>query len=284
MALIFPCGPQWAFNTNNLATTPSSQPGTFLTAGGNNTDGQVQTLLPALAHDVEFLRIYYGGFTANSADGSTLLDILFDPAGGTNWNSLIDDLLVGYSGGVSSSGSSPAGPCHYYDFPVWIPAGASVGGRARNATGGTMTGFVALFARGGNANPASWWCGQRVKSWGVNPSTSHGTPVMPGASPAWGAWTDVGAPIDTPCGALQFGVQGVMRGDLTYVTTDHWQVGVSAQPYATVLKQFTGSEAGWTLPPGLMWANLAAGTQLQARGMASNGAPVAFDVAVYTVH
>lgn len=286
MALIVPSGPNWAHHTNNLASTPGLPLGTSVTAGANNIDGSVVTLLPALAHDVEYLRIGYAGFTASNVDCSTLLDILVDPAGGTNWTACIDDLLAGYSPALGTVGAA-TGPSYWYDFPIWIPAGASVGARARTAHNATITGSVFLFVRGGNANPASWWCGQRVQTIGVNASQSHGTGVTPGASPNWSAWTDIGAPIDMACGAVQFAVQGPQgQGGGAYTNTDYWQYGAGGTIIGVpIVKVHTSQEMSWATPSGPMWVSLPAGTQFQARAMADmRSTPTSVDVAVYAVH
>src|SRR5215207_4816840 len=91
--------PSFAYCTGSWDTAnPAVAPGTTVTPSATaNTDGTAQTLIPALSHDCEFLVISAGGYTAAAALASTALDILVDPAGGTSWSVLIDDLLVGYS-------------------------------------------------------------------------------------------------------------------------------------------------------------------------------------------
>lgn len=285
MALIVPSGPQWAYNTSNLAATPTHLLGTSVTAGASNADGATVTLLPALTHDVEYLRIGFNGFIYMNADCSALLDILIDPAGGTNWSSLIDDLLVGFTAACATSGA-PSGPCNWYDFPLWIPAGASIGARARTAAASSVTGNVAVFARGGNGNPASWWCGQQVRALGVDAAASHGTFITPGTAPSWSAWTNVGSALDLACGAVQFWVQGPGAAAGAYSNKDHWQIGVGGTAIGpAIAKLHTSGEASWSTPTGPIWADLPAGTQLQARGMTDAFVtPVAIDAGIYTVH
>jgi hypothetical protein len=177
MGLILPGSPGWAHCTSNISGTPSTTPGTAVTASATaNTDGTSVSLLTALSHDVEYLIIGVHGFGASTNNTSALLDILVDPAGGTSWLStpIINDLLVGYTGAIGVSGVTIAPVTRWYHFPLWIKSGASIGARVRCATG-SQAGRVIVHAFGGNASPSSWWCGQFVTEIAINAGTSKGT-------------------------------------------------------------------------------------------------------------
>jgi hypothetical protein len=210
--------PSWGYCSTNYASTPSGAlSGVNVTAGANNAEGTAVSQIAALTHDVEYLVVGLNSWSATGGNGSVLVDILVDPAGGSSWSELISDLLGGQA---LSAGASLPYP-YWYHFPIWIPAGTSIGVQARTAHTSGVNGRPAIIAYGGNANPSSWWCGQRVEAIGVSPSTSQGTNHTPGASSAYSSWTDFGGPLSAKCGALQFGVQGT-NADVTQATGSYW--------------------------------------------------------------
>lgn len=284
MSLILPGGPQWAHCTDNLASTPSfAAPCTAITAGGSNTKGSATQLLSAITHDVEYIRIGIAKFYQDASDSSALLDILTDPAGGANYNVLIPDLLAGCTSGGAGSGASPVAFNYWYEFPIWIPAGSTVAARAQTALSSPGTSYVLVQAFGGNAHPASWWCGQRVTAIGINASTSRGVTHTPGNG-SWSSWADLGSALDADCGALQFAIQG--QGSSSFgQAAYHWQFGVSGQPISqTILFCTTSNEARGQVPTGPIFHNFPAGTQFQQRAFRPSGTTYDHDAAVYAVH
>src|SRR5690242_7803782 len=91
--------PSWGHCTTNLTGTPSGSGavGTSVIAGANNADTTQASLLANITHDVEYLVIGIRNYLISGGNGSCLLDILIDPAGGSSWAAapLINDLLVG---------------------------------------------------------------------------------------------------------------------------------------------------------------------------------------------
>jgi hypothetical protein len=283
MALILPSGPSWTYSTNNLGATPSTSTfGVNVTSGTGNSDGTAVTLLSALTHDVELIEIFTGEFSTSGDDSATLMDILYDPAGGSSWQTLISDLIVGYS---TSQASLTRLDVVGFAFPLWIPAGASIGAQARSASSSSQTGGVMVFAKGGNKNPASWWAGQGVESIGINAASSQGTLITPDSSGAFSSWTDLGAPTVTTYrgGAIQFGVQGV--GNATNTRAFYVQFGIGSNQIGVDFRISVGStESGTSLKPGLMFHDIPAGAQLQARGTAHTTNTDQLGVAAYVVY
>ena len=286
MGLIKPNGPDWAYCSHNLASTPSeTTPGLAnVTAGLSNADGSAVTIMSALAHDVEYLRLLIACSLTSGAVNDILMDLLIDPAGGTSWSVLIPSIMC-CKGDLAVGGGSP-GSFSGYDFPVWIPAGASLGAQARCAET-TLTAPVikpVLFAYGGNANPASWWCGQRVTAIGINASASTGQAHTPGSSGSFSTWTNLGSTLDTACGALQWGVNG--EGDGTFSTgRNQWEFGVASNRIGAPVLQFTTtSEAATWTPTGPIFKRLVAGTQLQVRATSAASPAQPIGVAAYAVH
>ncbi|MEJ2117695.1 MAG: hypothetical protein P8Y36_07255, partial [Alphaproteobacteria bacterium] len=254
----------------------------------NNSKGSTVTVLPALSHDVEFLRIGVFRFAANGVNSSTLLDIMIDRAGGASWETdpLIPNLTAGSLGGCYIEYTQyPAGITCWYNFPIWIPAGASLGVRGQTAhTSDITTGRVIIQAAGGNRNPASWWCGQRVTAIGIDTSYSIGELIPTAAAPSWGAWTNVGSALASDAYAVQMMMQGEGDSSLSN-STIYTQIGVSNTQIGPNLVRATNTyESGAVIMPGPIFCALPAGTQLQARASRVSGSNDDVDVVIYAVH
>lgn len=212
-----PAFARWSDNLRFASPDGFVGVGSAVIPGLSNADGSAATLLPALAHDCEYLVLAISGFQLSGTDGSALLDILVDPAGGTSWTEKISDLLCGYTGAIDYDASAiPSIPLMYH-FPLWLPAGASIGALARASNGSAFANAprVVAFAAGGNKNPASWWCGQKVETVGtMSPSTSRGqthTPVNTNAT--------VSGAVDNGSGLIRLTVTttGMTTGDVVAV-------------------------------------------------------------------
>jgi hypothetical protein len=283
MGLIIPKGPSWKYYESNISGTPGTvSPGTAVAAGTDDADGSVVTLIAELDRDVEYIRLSISDFILfGGIDCSTLLDILYDPAGGTSWQSLIDDLIAG---ALAYNASSVILPTRSYDFPIWIPAGSSIGARARCAHTATVTGRVVIQVFGGNESPASWWCGQSVTAVGVDPDDSGGTAHTAGNSGSFSDWADLGTAIARDVGALQYAVGN--EGDTSATAASYrFEFGVSSVRIGPEIMAFMNSTADSVCQwgQGVTFVSLPAGTQLQVRGTSSTTA-VPVDVAAYAVH
>lgn len=270
-------------NVDNLTGTPSSTGvfGTNFTANSNNADGTAVSVLSALAFDVHYLVIALGGINVAGADSQCLLDILVDPAGGTSWTSLIDDLVCGMTPLVTTT----SGPECIYHFPIFIRAGSSVGVRARTAHNANITtGRVVMWAYGNPSRPDMWWCGQKVESLGINAASSKGTNVTPGNSGSYGSWTTIGTST-ARYGAVQFQMNGT---DGTAAALGYYfQVGVGSTQLPgspTTGRVLTTSEVGAITGPGvIIWCDVPASTIWQIRSVCSGTAEV-WNGAIYGVY
>jgi hypothetical protein len=276
----------WANCTTNISGTPGNTPGTAVTAGGSaNTDGSSVSLITALGHDCEFLVIGAYLFASSTANGSALLDILIDPAGGTSWAAapVINDLIVGYGDAVQQALTNSGAPRWYY-FPLWIKSGASIGARVRCATA-SVAGRVIAIAYGGNSQPSSWWCGQSVTEIGINAASSAGTSHTPGNTGAFSTWTNFGSTTPAPCGAVQFAIGGGTNTAVANGLAYQMEFGVSSTRIGPPLYQIgnTGEAFSQVIAPGPIFCDLASGTQLQVRGTCSTTA-IAVDVGAWVVH
>jgi hypothetical protein len=289
MALILPGGPSWAHYSDNYTIGGEYvNAGVNLTAAANNTKGSTVTAISALAHDVEYLRIGFHGYSASSVNSSMLADIMIDYAGGTSWETdpVIPNLAAGFTARcVTEYVQSPPGVTCWYDFPIWIPAGASLGARAQTAhSSDVTTGYIVLQAYGGNRNPASWWCGQRITAIGVDTVNSIGVLVPTDTAPSWGAWTNVGSALSADAHAVQFMMQG--EGDTSAQnTTLYAHIGVGGEQIGPNLVRSSSSyESGSLIATGPIFHDFPAGTQFQTQCTRSAGSTYDIDVAIYAVH
>ncbi len=284
MGLIQPCGPDWGFCAHNYGSAPEAAAlATAITAGASNADGTPVTILSALSRDVEYLKLLPHGSGIDATQGinpDISITLLIDPAGGTSWSTLISSLLAGRAAGVAAGTRAPGAS---YDFPIWIPAGASIGAMARTSHSSTLTTRLLAIGYGGNAHPASWWCGQRVVTHGANAAASSGTAIGLGGSGAFGSWTNVGSTLPSEAGAFEVGFAG--EGDNDWGAGDQLiELGVSSTRIgAPIFRNQTINEASIWVKPGLQFKRIAQGSQLQLRGFNSVDA-LNLGVCAYTVH
>ncbi len=269
--------PVFARYTSNYAATPTSGPGTAAVVGANSTDGAAVTLVSALGHDVHKIRLRMGGTSATTVDGNAAGDLLIDPAGGTSWSVLINDLVSGFTNTANT------GVPQFYDFPLYIPAGASVGWQCKTVHTADMAMAVTFEGWGEPSNPSMWWCGQGVETLGI--SDAKGTAITSGASGADGTWTSVGSVTTKLYKAIQVGLNGSDAG--AAANAYHFQIGADSQvlPGAGIAHLVTtATEIGYHNAGGYVTCSIPIGTQIQVRGTCSGGSPETIYVAAYGVY
>lgn len=268
----------FAYCTDNLTGVPSAAlVGTTFASGANDTDAAAVEVIPALSHDVHYLSFGVGGAAANAANGNAVMDILLDPAGGSSWSELISDVEIGMThivGGNQSIGL-------WYHFPLWIPAGASIGVQAKTAhTANLAACRIVMSAFGEPSRPDMWWCGQKVETLGV--SSNYGTAITPGNG-SYGSWTNVGSTTSHRYGSLQLGIGGSDTDALS--VGYYFQVGSSSAkipgtPTIGAIFRTAEDSAKFNCMP--TWVNVPAGTQMQVRAIGST-VPEDINVALYGV-
>jgi len=275
-------GPCWQFEVDNITGTPGAAiPGTGVPSGSANGDGANANVISALAADVCYVVLAISDIVTAAEDNSALMDILIDRAGGTSYSSLIDDLVCGFGGGGSGG---TANPVHIYHFPLWIPAGASIGARCRKTGATATTARLAMWLYGRPRNPDAWWCGQGVESVGVVAATSKGTAHTPGNSGAFSSFATIGT-TTRRFGSVQLGMQSgqSVQNALSY----HWQLGLGgAQIPGTPTvheSESTGEAMSRHGPSTPIWCDIPGGSTLQTRATCS-GTAQAHNVAAYGVY
>jgi hypothetical protein len=166
---------------NNGGGVGSTTAGTAVTTGAaSNTKGSVAECIASLPFDVYWVVVGAHAYGAPAVASEGCLDIMIGAAG--NEDVLIPDLLMGYCGAFAGAGKS----AKWWNFPLYVPAGARLSARAAGAR--VSTAFrVLIYARGGGL--PLFRVGSRVTTYGV--TVPNGTSITPGASGAEGAWTQV---------------------------------------------------------------------------------------------
>lgn len=204
--------PRWGFgqtssNNNGLGASP----GLAFTCG---TSGSKGTTVAFLSGGTYTTHIYYVvvaiamGNAAGPNLHNTMVDIMIDRAGGTSWSVLIPDLQCGYTA-VGVQGQIWCNS--RYQFPLFIPAGSSVGVRGASESGTAFGGQAVLFAYAAPSRGDMWWYGHGVEAMGANHSaTCRGVVVTPGASNAFGTAVRIDNTTGTmrAFGSLQLGTAG----------------------------------------------------------------------------
>lgn len=252
---------------DEASSTPTGDElGVTISAGANNTMGSVVKVLGPVAHDTHLLELLFGGFNGNSIATDTLVDVFIDPAGGTSWDlQIVESLMVGYAIGIGQNTARPAQAP--FLFPIWLPAGCTLGARAQTAHTANRDGKCIAVSYGNPSSPGQWWCGRRVETLGVSRSTGKGAPLTPGNSSSWSSWVDIGNPTTQRWGALQYSVHGAgasMSGGAGLL-----EIGVGSTKLPSIPRGWwktTGSEELVVLRPASpLWCDIASGTQLRAR-------------------
>lgn len=171
---------------------PAAAYGTIVTPGNNTMGAWAQLIAGAsVTDDVFGILININSNAVSAAARDSLVDIGYDPSGGTSYT-LIIPYLVATCAAPYNIGTGGV----WYYFPLFIPAGSTLAARGsvNNATVGTMRVFANLFCR--PRHPESTRVGAYVKAYGAVPASSRGTTVVAGTT-AEGAWTLLGATAAT---------------------------------------------------------------------------------------
>jgi hypothetical protein len=192
---------EWGLVISSVAdgTRPAAAWGTTITPG-NNVFGSYVQVLPATSDETFLIRITITGVGVVSTAKDCLVTIGIDPAGGTSYVDTIVNLLASCAPNYHSTLPGPT----EYEFPLRIPAGASLAAKAsvNNATVGTAGVAITLWGR--PSRPDLVKAGTFVTTFGANTAASNGTAITVGTT-AEGAWTQIGAALTTPLFYWEFG-------------------------------------------------------------------------------
>ena len=254
------------------------------------TPGVVGTLLPEvtaadtmtadtdcittpLAQDCYAISVLPFNTFVTGTDTSALMDILYDPAGGTSYQILIPKLVCGF---LSSTVNT-------YWFPLYVPKGSTIGARWQCVTDTTATPRVAITLWGGPSRPGFWF-GTNVTAVGTNTTGSEGTTIDPGSTGTYGSWASVGGTSNPAFRFINFGFQGTLDTHTADTYFVQYGFGSTKIPGAQTRHTFTTAEVINQFPQTYgVYADIPAGTQLQARATGSDATSEDCSVAIYGV-
>jgi hypothetical protein len=260
-----------SFRVHNWGANPSDTPGTSVVPGASNAEGSWTQVLAALAQECHalYLRVSGGATAANAKNH--LLDIGIDPAGGSSYTAILNNLVCGGSGPINNTGSG-----HRFFFPLRLPSGATVAARIQgsNATAGTV--LVGVRAYGQPDMPWLFPVGQYSETIGTI-TASNGVSFTPGNA-ADGTWASLGA-TTRELWWWQIGYQidnGTVTVEQTYVEIGYGDASNKHVIASRLHRGTTGEELGTPLEEDLLWpaayCRVPAGSNMYLRGRC-NGAP-----------
>jgi hypothetical protein len=210
-----PCG--FAFKYDNWGANPAT---TYGTAVSGNASANVEGAWTQIASSANIAQncywiemvIHSSNSSANAAN--CLYDIGVDPAGGTSYTAIINNIIGGQSPGVTLAG----GP-KQYSFPFFIKAGSSVAVRVQSSLAAHGNTRVAARFYGQPTNPLACPVGAFSQTFGTI-TNSSGPTVTPGNA-ADGTYVDLGS-VTKALWWFQIGHQinnATVTAEYTYVET-----------------------------------------------------------------
>lgn len=166
---------------SNTGTVGATTIGTSVTTGASaSTKGTPATLITTTSFETYWVEIAVSNYASSAAASDGSLDILI---GASTEEILIPDLLMGYCGDPSIGGGIKT-----WNFPLYIPGGSKISAQAAGIRTSTAM-RVAIWLYGGHGSPQGP-VGSRVVTYGMG-TVPNATAVVPGASGAEGAWTQI---------------------------------------------------------------------------------------------
>jgi len=169
-------------NTGAVGANPYGA--SVTTGAAAATKGTPVQLIASTAFDAYWITILAGGYGLAATDSQGALDIL---TGAATEEVLIANLLMGFCSPTDSA--TGVGP-KVWNFPLYIPAGTRIAAQAAGQRVSTAM-RVSVFLYGGDAMPP-FRVGRKVTTYGMG-TVPFGTTIVPGASAAEGAWTQITA-------------------------------------------------------------------------------------------
>lgn len=283
MGLLIQPPPYAGFRVSNLPAAPSAIMGTTITPSTTvNTFGSWAQVLSALAAPLEGLLVCMNSYLgAATIDRSMIFEIGIDPAGGSSYTTIIPSIVAGnISGSLIGLGGGRG-----FNFPIHIPAGATVAIRAMaaNTSGSTVTAFVQGYGR--FSASAAWMVGQYAEAIGAVTASSRGTVFTP-SNGSFGSWQSLGTSV-RPCFWWQIGT-AVADTSITAIYV-HVEIAFGNTTNKDKLMDFTiGGNTSehvadllyMNMSPHNCFAPLPAGTEFFARGRASGTPDSNYSVAL----
>lgn len=183
----------WASNVASI--TNNAAIGTAISSAGSaNTVGTTVELLSAatVAEDVYGILLCFNNGSTSATVKSFLANLVTDPAGGTSWSTVIPNLIANGPGLPTSTTTGSQHPGVWYYFPLFIPAGSSIGCNVQcAAASASINCWITVYGK--PSRPDLLRVGTYVDAFGDTPATSLGTAITPGTTGAEGSYVKLGS-------------------------------------------------------------------------------------------
>lgn len=261
-----------SFVYDNFGSNPSATPGTSVTPGISNAEGSWTQLASSgnISQDVYgfFLWIFANAVASPTTGKNFLLDFGVDPAGGSSYSSIIDNIVCGSAGPITAAGG------HQFFFPLFIRSGSSVAARIQGSHGTATASRVAVRFYGQMSRPEIFPLGRFSETIGSITNT-NGVSFTPGNA-ADGSWVSLGTTTN-PLWWWQIGYQidnGTITAEYTYIEIAH---GDSSNKHVICRRMHQGTtseQTGSILNLQLIWFEaycpVPAGSTIYIRGRCNN--------------
>lgn len=275
---------EFNWQVDNLGSTfTEAGMGTSITANAsaNTKNSTKTTILSALAENVYWVAILFTAGATSGASARYLVDIHVDPAGGTAWETAPRIANLAVNSATLTQGGV------IYQFPLYIPAGASVGAACQAETG-SRTLRVSMIAYGKPSRPELLKVGSRVVTYGATTASTTGTAVTPGASGTMGSYS---ASLGTTSDDHFYWQMGILINDTTQTAVQYLfdlAVGDASNKRLVINKQQhinvgTTEQAGTIQGLGYPYKITKAGDLVYARGVCSGTADASLSAIAYAV-
>ena len=246
-----------------------------------HTMGTFVQLFSALAFDVYQIDLYVAEINAGTVDTSALLNVGIDAAGGTTYTVLVPDVLIGFAFAGNQFGRGSVA-----QFPVYIPAGATVAVQIQSIVTGGETAEVGMTVHGGTPDGEPFPKHGLIVAYGVTAASSSGTTPGNANANVKGAWVELTSATTHPHRGLVVsaqGADGVLNNDSYLIDIGIGAVGVEVVLIADIWVVLTGGEL--VLRPALVFPfrrDVPEGSRLSIRAQVdTTDSQDNLDVAVY---
>lgn len=243
---------------------PAGNSGTTVASGTSGSKGSWVTIIGtglSRAASGLFVRLILAADASRT--NKAALDIGIDYAGGTSFDVLIPDWIVGGAESGFFGG-------HRAWFPIHIPAGATIGARVAHSHSSAVNTRVVVVPASMPPYPWATYAGAYAHTFGV--SGADGTAVTPGNA-TWGSWVQIGSETERSYRWWVLGHQGnsstmttvakvfevAMGSDTAKTTIGYIEFEDSTQEH-TAMKNHYATQA----------CLIPAGVNLYVRGQANN--------------
>jgi hypothetical protein len=281
MPIYAPFGPDFQWQYSNVTTTRLVAGwGTSHTAGAAPNFSTYATLVTAanVTQDVYGVELLFSNAFNAATTRNLLVNIGVDSGGGTTFVTKIPALMAGHAGSMILGGGIT------YYFPLYIPAGSTIGIQATGTTAFAFNTAIKLF--GQPRRPEAVRVGSYVTNFGTTTTGARGTAITLGTT-ARGTYTRVGAATTRSFWWWQMGYSfvdtNVAAASVAFDMAAGSSTTVNKSLFINAVYFQDGTERIWNTPftIGQQYNNVAAGENIYIRGQGSGAAEAGATVAAY---